>query len=487
MTDANAFSPAALREAMIRSLPWEASSHGKPPEPRFFYVPAKHVRALHFDAVLIVGIRGSGKSVWFGALRSPEHRKVLAESLAQMGPRIDGDDRMEASPGFGSQSAIDQHPDEFTLQSMVQAVVNPRLVWRTVMAWQTWGKNGDLPADWTARARWVSENPQEVAARFHAYDQSLVAGGRRHVILFDALDRTSEDLAQRRGLLKGLFQTLLDFRGYQAIRAKAAVRPDMIDDDVKTFTDASKVFRSQVELEWDVKDLFALLWQYLGNDDMLGPQFRAASSPEAPWTPAGTDGQTVYIPPHSLRFNQRVQQRVFHKIANWPKGKDRIREPYEWLPNHLADALRQVSPRSFLAALHEAAVKSAYSERSDHPCALDEASLWAGVQAAAQIRIEEVREDHPWVSAALTPLQGLVIPCEFGEMEQKWQEVDVLGAVRQAPLYTPKHLSGGCRGLLQDLKELGFVEVMVDSRINVPEVYRFGYGLLRRGGTKRVV
>jgi hypothetical protein len=39
-------------------------------------------------------------------------------------------------------------------------------------------------------------------------------------------------------------------------------------------------------------------------------------------------------------------------------------------------------------------------------------------------------------------------------------------------------------GVLQDLAGLGLIEWISDDRINIPDVYRVGYGIGRRGGVK---
>ena len=68
-------------------------------------------------------------------------------------------------------------------------------------------------------------------------------------------------------------------------------------------------------------------------------------------------------------------------------GKDHRRGlPYTWLPNHLADALDEVSPRSFLAALRVAADDSASTDTT----ALSYEAIKHGVQAASRIRVVEI-------------------------------------------------------------------------------------------------
>ncbi|MCS7179026.1 MAG: hypothetical protein N0A03_07115 [Anaerolineae bacterium] len=57
---------------------------------------------------------------------------------------------------------------------------------------------------------------------------------------------------------------------------------------------------------------------------------------------------------------------------------------------------------------------------------------------------------------------------------------DLSGEVKLLPV----HLKEGYPGLRQDLEDLGVFLRMLDGRVNVPEVFRVGYGLGRKGGVK---
>jgi hypothetical protein len=46
-------------------------------------------------------------------------------------------------------------------------------------------------------------------------------------------------------------------------------------------------------------------------------------------------------------------------------------------------------------------------------------------------------------------------------------------------------VQGGSQEILEALLELGIVIQSPDGRINVPELYLYGFGLKRKGGIKR--
>jgi hypothetical protein len=103
-----------------------------------------------------------------------------------------------------------------------------------------------------------------------------------------------------------------------------------------------------------------------------------------------------------------------------------------------------------------------------------------------------MREDYPWVSFLMEPLQGLSVPCDFQAMVDRWSDANTLedlpGKMRgeEGARLPPAHLDHGPDGVSKDLEALGIFYRMQGERINIPDVYRVGYGLGRRGGVRAV-
>ena len=342
--------------------------------------------------------------------------------------------------------------------------------------------------DWKGRVGWVQSHPEEVERLFYEIDRDLDQKGVYHVVLFDALDRTADDWNTMFRLVKGLLQALLEFRSFRRIRLKAFVRPDHLEDaSVEAFPDSSKVLTSMVELNWPRNELYGLLWQYLANELDSGHLFREGC--EKGFGIEWMQQDTVWMVPEKLRINETLQRDLFHKITGPWMGRDHRRGfPYTWLPNHLGDGRRQVSPRSFLAALRQAAFDSS---KADYAFPLHYESIKHGVQEASQIRVREMQEDYPWVEVLMKPLAGVTVPCQFEEIIQRWKDALSLEKLEQdnqsAPVkLPPSHLHEGPEGVRRDLEILGVFERMNDERVNLPDVYRVGYGMGRRGGVKAV-
>ncbi|MCL5282648.1 MAG: hypothetical protein M1376_22415 [Planctomycetes bacterium] len=477
--------PDTLRDLMAAALPEDTSLHGTMPELRNTYLPAAHVKALRPDSMLVVGIRGSGKSFWWAALQRKAHR-------AAIGSQIGIGDGTIISTGFGEKPSPDDYPGKDALASLVEAF-SPRRIWQTVVLRHVGSDR--LPRaftalkNWPPRIKWVETHAEEVERCLFDADQDLERQNTYHLVLFDALDRTADDWKTMHALVRGLLQVLLDFRSYRRIRVKAFVRPDQIEDpEVTAFPDASKVLSEQTELNWRRADLYGLLWQYLANADPQGEVFRNGCMQLAAVRWESRSG--IWSVPDALREDENTQRAVFHAIAGPWMGRDRRRGfPYSWLPSHLGDARRQVSPRSFLAALRHAAQDR---PRAGQEYALHYESIKRGVQEASKIRVREMQEDYPWVESLMKPLAGISVPCPFEEIRRKWDENQVLARLQnsldEAEIkLPPAHIGQGAEGVLEDLIGLGLVERISDGRVNLPDVYRVGFGMGRRGGVKPVV
>ena len=470
----------------LAALPGE-TSYGETPAPEHVYLPRSHLKALDPDALLVTGMRGAGKTFWWSALQDHSIRRFINRSAARSRLSEDTDVRI----GFGVSSRLDEYPNKDVLRKLMETGVEPRTVWRTVQAWQLAPNGHPLRQlnTWPTRAAYVFDTPEVIARLFEERDAAADQSGVDVLLLFDALDRCADDWKTMHRLIRGLLQTALDMRPYRRLRVKVFLRADQVDEaEVGDFPDASKVLSSAVELNWPRQELYGLLWHLLANGEH-GEHFRRFLGYEWPSTEVG--GQCLFSVPRQLIVKEDAQRGKFHDIAGAWMGRGPKRGfPYTWIPNHLADTEGRVSPRSFLAALRTAAEDTA-DQPSEHPCALHYDSIKRGVQEASKIRVREIQEDYPWVHRVLEPLAGMVVPCAFDEIEQCWHHGDVLARLAEEieqdeVKLPPLHIAHGADGVRQDLESLSVFLRMRDDRVNIPDVFRVGYGLGRRGGVKPV-
>ena len=488
--------PEEIRGALLSSLPgnddasWQVTR-----EPQFTYVPPSHARALDPESVLVEGIRGAGKSFWWAALNSKEHRDFVRAAY----PETHLPENMTVSQGFGASVPPEKAPSKDVLQKLAcQSDANCRHIWRAVVATHT-GFNAPFPqtGKWEEKVNWVVAHPEEYDTLLHDADSRAAAQGKIHLIMFDALDRLADNWEKIRPLAKALFQVALDLRSFRAIRMKLFVRPDMLkDEEILAFPDASKLLARRVSLNWRRADLYALLFQCLGNATTGGKSFRERSmlSSNRLFKPKWGKNAGAWVLPAKLRTDEEHQRTVFHTISGptmgaGPSGHKRGL-PYTWLANHLVDGRDQVSPRSFTAAL-----RHAVSEElpAGWPYALHFKAIQTGVQEASRVRVREITEDYPWVEQLMNPLRGnITVPCSARDILRIWKkdkiiENSILNDQKLGTLVvlkTPPHLYEGPEAVLNDLVDLGLVQRLTDGRIQMPDVYRIAFGLGRRGGVK---
>ena len=200
-------------------------------------------------------------------------------------------------------------------------------------------------------------------------------------------------------------------------------------------------------------------------------------------------GEACFSFPAGWWSTEESQEEMFHGIAGWRMGRTLIYgEPYTWIQNRLSDAERRVGARSFLVALRLAADYTA-DQHPEHPKALHPDGIRRGVHEASKLRVGELEEDYPWMRPVMRSLAGMYVPCEFGEFAERWRSERVFDRLAEEvepnePRLPPRHLDDGPEGVRRDLESLGVFQPLYDGRVNIPSVFRVGYGLGLRGGVK---
>ena len=502
---------ADLRRDLISALPADVAQESEKISKTQLYLPWSHSRALRLESSLVIGARGVGKSVWSQALQDPERRKILADNLFPY--------RLQVSPGFGTASNHANYPPPQKFDDLLNHHNHSAYtVWQAVLcrALATAMHQDDRPqtipmATWLETVNWVVANEGEsVAALIEQADEWFQERNEGLLLVFDALDRVSNSNTRHWKIvdkaIRDLLRLALQLKASRRLHAKVFLRTDQYErGNFADIPDLSKLQATRVELIWSRIDLHGLLWQRLTNapsntstrhrfrtwchNAALSQRSLLDSDPfggDSSSTPTVREGERWPLP-RVLQQNDQLQRTLFEKLAGPWMGKDRRRGvPYLWIVNHLADGQGQTSPRSLLAAIRRAAEDS--QERyDDYPLALHYESLRRGVQAASRIRIDEIAEDHPWIRELMHPLEGLSVPCAPEQFEDRWQGKfgQIPDEVPDLPARLPERLSKqGFQGVMEYLKQLGLITFMLDGRINMPDLYRLGFGLGRKGGIK---
>lgn len=441
----------SLRE-QLSDLPRAANhSPGEPVSLDEIYFAETHRSALDPERALIVGNRGMGKSFWSHALLDPDIRgrvaktfrfPVLGSTRVLFG--FNGSEREDAvapTPSILDQATGRGAPLDLWRAVLVRAMCRP-------------GAFRDLPSRFDALVDWVSQDSERCAHLLTQADDALRESGQKLLLLFDALDRLSADSADFQSRLKALLQLTIAAQSYRSLRLKLFLRSDQFENPrLFEFPDGAKLHNSAVSLHWKPEDLYQLLFRRLKENSAF-----VELESDGPWPEA-----------------------LVKKLAGEFMGANAKRgRVFTWLPTHLADARGQISPRTFLTVWREAA--SATTESTLTP--VSHVGIQEGVRRASADRLAELSEDYPWVRDALQPLRGQFVPLERQELHAIWHADRTLQRVLDSSR-APVLIEGNTEdGLLKSLQAIGVIEVRLNGKVNVPDIFRVEAGIKRKGGVK---
>jgi hypothetical protein len=470
-----------IRKLIRAALPTQPDQYDTP-DKNLVYLPRKHADVLDVERMLVVGERGTGKSFWAKSLIDPAIQ-ALAREVAE-NRRLP--DRISVQRGWDAHIGVgEDRPTHRDIEGLLRDKISPRAIWAAIYLFAVGVDELKSLKTWQERASFLHRDASAWGRLFRSAHDGQANKSQHALVIFDEIDRVSDDPRKRLELLRGLLQLLLELRGTRFLRAKVFVRPDMIEaPEAKAFPDASKLVDGQAALRWDAIDLYALLWHRLANHADAGEAFRKFATTVTKDAFARTSG--VFRISEGLRSDPERQRTLLHALTGPAMGPNKKRGiPYVWLPNHLADARGTLTVRSFLIALAEASQDDGHL---DHPYPLHWDAIKNGVRKASERRRSELEEDLPWADKAMTALKGLEIPCRFQDMCARWSEGGTLAAVHASERPPALRADDEPASLRDALKAAGVLDQRTDGRWNVPDVYRVAYGLPLRGGVapKRV-
>lgn len=267
------------------------------------------------------------------------------------------------------------------------------------------------------------------------------------------------------------------------------MRVDQAEDRaLAAFPDASKLLSkgARVDLTWECRDLYGLLFTLLANDQNAEAVFaeRVERATRIRLTDVARQGL-----PAPLKDDEALQAQIFVALAGQYMGANRNKgRTYTWLYKHLADGFGRVSPRSFLEALRSAACYRGMP--SDSTLVVNHKGIQAGIQAASDLRLQQLKEEYGWIEAILEPLADLRVPCPESDIHSRWQEAGTVPALFDAarsylePIEFSDAGEDRSAALVRSLIRIGVAERRADGRINVPDIYRIAAKLLKKGGVR---
>jgi hypothetical protein len=452
------------------------------PDVGSLFTPTGHRLALSPDVSIVVGARGTGKTYWSTALTDPTLRDLAADAY-----EIGALRNTLVVTGYGNEQNPDSYPTSRTLAMLMQTS-SPQHIWEAVLLANLDQAFRFDHKSWATRTAWVAAHPEGFDRALQKADAEAREQRRSVLVVFDGLDRLHQNRKDNDQLIGGVLRVALDLRlGFRALRAKVFLRPDMLASAPTDFTDSSKLFANRAELTWTTPNLYGLAFQQLGNARTEAAEHFRDRYPH--WR-TEVDGARR-LPPADVVGDAERQQEIFTDIAGPYMGTNHRRgHTYTWLPNHLMDGAEQVSPRSFLTALREAAEYTAEA-RSSHDLPLHHEGIRRGVQKASETRVTEVTEDIKWIKIAMDPLEGTQVPVDEEDVLVRWKAADVLRRVTSPQSDDVDGVRTGPaantdRELVEELISLGMATRRANGRLDLPDVYRIAFKIGRKGGVPRI-
>lgn len=484
------YDPSSIRAA-LSELPltpaWESLT---PPKPTEIYVPSLHSKALLPEVSIVEGMRGAGKSFWTAVLADDSTRSIVSgvvhnDRLSSLSVKI----------AFGLDLDNTIFPSAKRISILLGKECTANDIWLSVLlrhAYAALKKKPPFSDSVDGAAFWVKDNRDMADRLVGECDKNLAAKQLTLLLIFDSLDRLADDWEQIRELLSSALQLALECRTRRAIRFKFFLRPDMVeeDDDLWRFADSSKLHHGKGELVWRPNDLFGLILLHLANSKSCGKSFRDIV--EVKYNLNWREVDKVFPLPQGLTAGVQPLREIVENIAGpWMGTTAKRGFTFTWIPTHLSDAKGRLSPRSILLAFRHAA-QWTEQNHPQHTHALHYEGIQQGVVEASKIRIGEIKEEYPWVGPLLEALKGATVPLTVDELTTRWTPTCIRLSLKAAEVeqrlpprrYSNERNRKSVQLLIDDLVELAVLYRTEDKRINMPDIFRVGFGIKRKGGVK---
>ena len=440
------------RTRLLQHLSELATDAGAAGDIKVFLPLARHRLALRPEVVVVQGERGAGKTAMFNLVQrhGSELRRLFDEPGIPDATWLDAFSESRAHPAalvLDDLSA--KHPQDTALRAFWMAHLLGRLVDEGVQGAALpapFAESRALaptdPGKWLA---WAEQNPGALMERLDAVDQQLAHAGQMVFATYDSLDRIGDlDRSHRQRLIRALLSLWLSLAArYGNLRAKVFLRHDLFEDAERSFADASKLRPRSVSLSWDVESLFRLVVRHLAN---RGPAIEEAAR---------------------RAFATAVAGEIMG--AGVKKGYT-----HRWIPDRLQDADGRIVPRSILRLLGEAARHALLAPMGKGRPLLKPIDLAAALIETSRQRSNELAEEY-LVVQRLENLRGATMLLERKDVARRLAR----------PVGAQDRLPEDGELVLEELRRIGVLEERRDGRIDVPDIYRYGYDIKRKGGVRR--
>jgi hypothetical protein len=453
-----------------------------PPVSVFLPLP-QHGLALRPEVVIIEGSRGAGKTALFRLIKELGDRvpDFLRDRSIPGAWWVDGFSEDKAHPSVAAlDELVSQLPPERDAQ--LRAFWAVHLLSRLERA----GVPGaavpsgvvellrEAPHDVTGWSLKAEARISEVMAALDRVDDEVAAKSRYVFVSYDHLDRLGmldATRTTRTRLVKALVALWLsNATRLRSVRGKIFLRPDLFEEAEQSFPDASKLRPRSVSLDWDTESLYRLVVRHLANSGPSTEPFRAwlAQKVQVPLNPHAISPDFGWVPQGMGVEGQRA---FASALAGEVMGSGTKKGyTYRWIPARLKDAGGRITPRSMLRLIGYAA-REALSNPPGQGALMLPTHLTGALPQVSRDRVNELSEEYAFVKR-LSALEGQTV------LMDRRKVATLLGKPSAADDTSKKDGDA----LLDEMLRIGVLQIRSDGRIDVPDIYRYGFGIKRKGG-----
>ena len=459
---------------------------------RFHPVP-EHARAFAPDVTLVIGERGSGKSVLFRAVL--EFKLLPAISAFAPGVRLPPleygkTEWVQAYPlgaGFPDVAGLQRFFSGGRLQlSQVQKL------WFAYLLRILQPHLGEQ--DKQALADVLTPQGAEISRIIAAFDkaeeatvlaldrldQSLSSQERWIFVGYDELDTLGGyDWSVMGETISGLISFWATYsRRWRRIRAKIFMRTDLFRRNSASLSaDLPKLAANRADLYWSDRNLYAMLVKRVAN-----------TSPElleycrlAKISFKGQHPQFGWVP--EVERAEAAQPLVTRMIGLYMGANQNKGLTFNWLLDHIRDGQDKAYPRALVRLIEQSAVNELESPKAGRDHLLHPTSVRRAIDEVSKLQVKQaISNEWPWLEGVKQRIQGQSVPMSRRGLENllrsDWDKAWSSHLGVRPP-------TDDARNLVNYLVELGIMRERGGERLDAPDLYQSGLGLKRKGGVRR--
>lgn len=480
-----------ILESLRNRFAWAGDASRQPegdPYWHHFLPVARHLRAFDRDVVLVLGERGAGKSQLFQGVIARKGFDIL---LPYMGNVRFPEGSVDWLTGFdgttgdfpdykGLKRCLEEggtNPDQNAMDlwmAYLLRTVKGHLSTSAIKRLETVLK--PLGGDATSVVRAMGNLKDTPTLILDILDQELIDKDLTLVIGYDELDSLGGfDYSLMRDALRGLIGFWAHYsKRWQNIRGKIFMRTDLFRQFGSLLgPDLSKLAANRVEIEWSDDELRALLCKRILNSHKLFQ--RIAKATDCDWI---RDPQIGLVPKQKKAGDWRpfIEEVVSPYMgANIKKGYT-----WYWLVDHIRDGKGKASPRPLLLMFEQAAEIEERQSYAKGTQVLNHSALRAALDSVSKEEVNKAKE-LPWLEGLSRSLKGLHVPIERDEVIKRIRDHWKQSWSKQTNQPPPAETADAFLDLLIDW---GIFSRRTNGKLDVPDLYRVGLQMLRKGGVK---